>query len=121
MLFDLDGVVKGEPENGEDVDFYLLYYSVQEERCQWLESEGTSIETHKSVLWVSLYDIPALVVSGFWNSATSISKQQKKGCFPRAALSSDDLEPLPGIQRSLLEVKVSRLEYISGFQPQQQI
>ena len=65
MLFDLDGVVEGEAEDGEEVDFYPLFYSVQGERYQWLEREGASIETyHKSVLWVSLYDIPPVVVSG---------------------------------------------------------
>lgn len=51
---------------------------------------------------------------GTWNGASSISKRQKKTFFflfffppspPRAALSSLDLELLPGILQSLLEVK----------------
>ena len=64
-LFDLDRVVEGEAEDREEVDFYPPFYSVQGERYQWLEREGASIETyHKSVLWVSLDDIPSVVVSG---------------------------------------------------------
>lgn len=65
VLFDLVGVVEGEAEDGEEVDFYPPFYSAQGKRYQWLEREGASIETyHKSVLWVSLYDIPSVAVSG---------------------------------------------------------
>lgn len=50
---------------------------------------------------------------GFWSCAISISKQQgKKRPFfsppRRAALSSLDLEPLPGILQSLLKVTAGR-------------
>lgn len=65
VLFDLDEVVEGEAEDGKEVDFYPLSYSVRGERYQWLEREGASIKTyHESVFWVGVYDIPSVVVSG---------------------------------------------------------
>lgn len=79
---------EGEAEKREDAIFRPCFYAARGESRRRTECEWSHVIIHhKSVLWFPLwYFIPR----DFWKSATSISKQLKKGCFPRAAVSSDE-------------------------------
>lgn len=89
MLFDFVGVVEGEAEDVED--FYPLFSSLKEGNLSESKPKTAALEVSVNLCFLFMCQSSWYSIScGFWTSAISISKQQKKGCFPRSALSSDE-------------------------------